>query len=180
MGSKEERSYDPSFLSNSMLVKHISEIKVPNHFNFMLPCGSDGKESACNAEDPGSLSELGRSPGEGHGNPLQYSSLENPMDRGAWQATVHGVAKSQTWLSERSCSPSLLSNSMLVKHVSEIKMPTHFILLSLTEIRFKDTSMSYPLVFALSLGCTLIMLSRSSLLKKKKIRSVLKYSHSIF
>ena len=82
--------------------------------------------------------------------------------------------------SERSCSPSLLSNSMLVKHVSEIKMPTHFILLSLTEIRFKDTSMSYPVVFALSLGFTLIMLSRSLLLKKKKIRSVSKYSHSIF
>jgi len=57
--------------------------------------GSDGKESACNAGDPGLIPESGRSPGEGNGNPLQYSSLENFMDRGAWRATVHGVAKSQ-------------------------------------------------------------------------------------
>ena len=47
--------------------------------------GSDGKESACNAGDPGSISGLGRSPGEGNSSPLQYSCLENPMDRGAWQ-----------------------------------------------------------------------------------------------
>ena len=51
--------------------------------------GSDGEESACNAGDPGSIPESGRSPGEGNGNPPQYSCLENPMDRGAWQATVH-------------------------------------------------------------------------------------------
>ena len=57
---------------------------------------SDSKESACNAGDPGSTPGLGRSPGEGNGNPLQYSCLENPMDREAWQATVHGVAKSRT------------------------------------------------------------------------------------
>ena len=57
-------------------------------------CGSSvGKESACNVEDPGSIPGLGRSPGEGNGNALQYSCLENPMDRGAWQATVHGVAR---------------------------------------------------------------------------------------
>jgi len=52
-------------------------------------------ESACNAGDIGSVPGLGRSPGVGNGNPLQYSCLENPKDRGAWQATVHGVAKSQ-------------------------------------------------------------------------------------
>ena len=57
---------------------------------------SDGKESACNAGDPGSTPGLGRSPGEGNGNPLQYSCLENPMDRGAWQAIVHGLTKSWT------------------------------------------------------------------------------------
>ena len=56
--------------------------------------GSDSKESACNAGDAGLIPGLGRSPGEGNGNPLQYSCLENPMDRGAWQATVHGVAES--------------------------------------------------------------------------------------
>ena len=56
-------------------------------------CGSDGKESACNVGDPSSNPGLGRSPGEGNGNPLQYSCLENPKDKEAWQATVHGVAK---------------------------------------------------------------------------------------
>ena len=64
-----------------------------------FPGGSDGKESICNAEGLGSIPELGRSPGEGNGYPLQYSCLENPLDRGAWWATVHGVTKSQTQLS---------------------------------------------------------------------------------
>jgi len=54
---------------------------------------SNGKESACNAGDLGSIPGLGRSPGEGNGNPLQYFCLENPMDRGAWLAIVHGVAE---------------------------------------------------------------------------------------
>ena len=54
--------------------------------------GSDGKESACNAADPGLIPGLGRSPGERNSYPLQYSCLENSMDRGAWRATVHGVA----------------------------------------------------------------------------------------
>ena len=64
-----------------------------------LSCSSDSKESARHAEDPGLIPGLGRSPGKGNGNPLQYSCLENPMDREAWQATVHGVAKSWTQLS---------------------------------------------------------------------------------
>ena len=63
---------------------------------FCGSCGSDSKESTHNAGDPGSIFEWGRSPGEENGNPLQYSCLENPMDRGAWQATVHGVAESDT------------------------------------------------------------------------------------
>ena len=63
-----------------------------------FPCSSVGKESACSAGDPGLISGSGISPGQGKGNPLQYSCLENFMDRGAWQATVHGVAKSQTQL----------------------------------------------------------------------------------
>ena len=58
------------------------------------------KASACTAGDLGSIPGSGRSPGEGNGNPLQYSCLENPMDGGAWRATVHGVAKSQTRLSD--------------------------------------------------------------------------------
>ena len=65
-----------------------------------LPGGSDGKASAYNVGDPGSIPRLGRSPGEGNGNPLQYSCLENPMDGGAWCTTVHGVTKSRTWLSD--------------------------------------------------------------------------------
>ena len=64
-----------------------------------FPGVSEGKASACSAGDPGSIPELGRSPGGGNGNPLQYSCLGYPIDRGAWQATVHGVAKSQTRLS---------------------------------------------------------------------------------
>ena len=74
------------------------------HFSLLVfikgfPGGSEVKASACNAGDPGSIPRLGRSPGEGNGNPLQYSCLENPMDRGAWWAAVHGVTKSQTQLS---------------------------------------------------------------------------------
>ena len=65
-----------------------------------FPVGSDGKESACSVGDPGSIPGLGRSPGEGNGNPLQYPCLENPLDEGAWQATVHGVTKSWTQLNE--------------------------------------------------------------------------------
>ena len=63
-----------------------------------LPGGSVVKTPPANAEDVGLIPGSGRSPGEGHGNPLQYSCLENPTDRGAWWATVHRVAKSQTRL----------------------------------------------------------------------------------
>ena len=65
-----------------------------------FPGGSEVKASACNAGDLGSIPGSGRFPGEGNGNPLQYSCLENPMGGGAWWATVHGVAKSQTWLND--------------------------------------------------------------------------------
>ena len=58
-----------------------------------FPGGSDSKESAHNEEDPSSIPGLGRSPGEGNGYPFQFSCLENPMDRGAWWATVHGGHK---------------------------------------------------------------------------------------
>ena len=65
-----------------------------------IPCSSVGTESTCSEGHLGSIPGLGRLPGGGHGNPLQYSCLENPMDRGAWWATVHGVAKSWTRLSD--------------------------------------------------------------------------------
>ena len=65
-----------------------------------FPGGSDNKASAYNEGDPGSNPGSGRSPGEGGGNPLQYSCLENPMDREAWWATVHRIAESRTQLSD--------------------------------------------------------------------------------
>ena len=66
------------------------------YFCVHLPGGSDSKESTCSAGDLGLIPGSGRSPGEENGYPLQYSCLENPMDRGTWRAIVHGVAKSQT------------------------------------------------------------------------------------
>ena len=65
-----------------------------------FPGGSDGKAPAYNAGDPGSIPRSGSSPGEGNGNPLQYSCLENPMDGGVRQATVRDVTKSQTQMSD--------------------------------------------------------------------------------
>ena len=65
-----------------------------NHLPKGLPGGSEVKNPPTSAGDTSSIPGLGRSPGEGNGYPLQYSCLENPMDRGAWQATVHGVSKS--------------------------------------------------------------------------------------
>ena len=79
-GSRTSLSQNDSFLE---------EISNPSH-----PGGSDGKESAPNAKDPGLIPELGRSPGEGNGYLLQYSCLEDSMDREAWLATVHGITKS--------------------------------------------------------------------------------------
>ena len=68
-------------------------------YTWGFPVGSESKESASNVGSLGSIPGSGRSPGEGNGNPLQYSCLENPMDRGTWWATVHGVTKSWTGLS---------------------------------------------------------------------------------
>ena len=76
---------------------------MPQHCGPILgfPSGSDGRESACNAGDPGSIPGLGRFPEGGNGSPLQCSCLKNPMDRKAWWATVHGVGKSRTLSSHR-------------------------------------------------------------------------------
>ena len=77
--------------------------------NFIFPYASQVAPSA-NAGDSGSIPVLGRSPGGGHGNPLQYSRLGNPMDRGAWGMTVHGVTQSQMWPSNwRAANSSVLS-----------------------------------------------------------------------
>ena len=75
-----------------------------------FPGGSDRKESPCNTEHPGSIIESGRAPGEGNGNPLQYSCLENPTDRGAWQLQPMGSLRSQTWLSDWTASEIIYSS----------------------------------------------------------------------
>ena len=80
-------------------------------------CDSDSKESACSAGDWGSIPGSGRSPGEGNGNPLQYSCLKNPRDREAWWAAVYGVAKSWTRLSDFTCTFHF--------HALEKEMATH-------------------------------------------------------
>ena len=79
---------------------YLASLLSPSYIALGFSGGSEVKVSASNAGDLGSIPELGRSPGEGNGNPLWYSCLENPMDRGAWWAIVHGVAKSRTRLSD--------------------------------------------------------------------------------
>ena len=107
----QESSPTPQFESiNSATTLHIFVFFYFQNGTFKLfedifilrlgsPGSSDGKDSACNAGDPGSFPGLGRSPGECDGNPLQYSCLRNSLDRGAWWAKVHGVAKNQTRMS---------------------------------------------------------------------------------
>ena len=85
-----------------------------------FPGGSEVKESACNAGDPGSFPGSGRSPGEGNGNPLQYSCLENPIDGGAWWATVHGIAKSQTRLSDSTFTLICMESQLHCSHLLEL------------------------------------------------------------
>ena len=86
-----------------------------------FPGGSDGKKSACNAGDTGLIPGLGRS-GGGHGNPLQYSCLENSMNRGTWWATRHRVAKSWTWLKQFSMHSNILDKKMKMKILKIPKM----------------------------------------------------------
>ena len=83
------------------MVQAVQTVVLLSAFYLMgFPGGSEVKVSACNVGDLGLIPGSGRSPGEGNGNPLQYSCLENPKDKGACWATVHGVAKSRTRLSD--------------------------------------------------------------------------------
>ena len=86
----------PPKFKSPYLPEHLDKFPLSSSFS----SGSDGKESACNAGDLGSVPGLGRFPGEGNGYPLQYSFWENPVDRGAWWAAVHGVVKRWTQLSD--------------------------------------------------------------------------------
>ena len=79
---------------------HQKRDRLPTPVFLGFPGGSDSKQSACNVGDLGLIPGLGRSPGKGNSYPLQYCGLENSMDRGTWWATVHGVTKSQTQLSD--------------------------------------------------------------------------------
>ena len=81
-----------------------------------FPGRSDGKESACNAGDPGLIPGLGRSPRKGNGNPFQYSCLENPMDRKPWWAAIHGAAKSQIRLKRISTMGGRAGSSYCLLH----------------------------------------------------------------
>ena len=91
--------------------------------HFCFPRSSVGKESASNAGDPGSIPGSGRSPGEGNGNPLQYSCLENPMDWGTWQATVHGVTGVRHDLVNKSPPQEMYSQSKLKQLTERLASP---------------------------------------------------------
>ena len=108
----------------------------------LVPGGSDGKASAYNAGDPGSIPGSGRSPGEGNGNPLQYSCLENPMDGGAWWATVHGVAESWTRLSD-------FTSSLWEQNNTVLSIRRHFVsMYQIIEITQKNTKCTISYDFA--------------------------------
>ena len=92
-------SWVPGILSGDQQGQNYLHIYITVFIAMSFPGSSAGKQSACNAGNPGSIPGLGRSPGEGNGYPLQYSCLENPMDREAWRATQSmGSAKSRTRL----------------------------------------------------------------------------------
>ena len=95
--------------------------------------GSDGKASACNEGDSGSIPGLERSPGEGNGNPLQYSCLKNSMDRGAWWVTVHGVTKSWTRLSDFT-----LIYKFILSHFALQKKLTQYCKSTILQYNFKN------------------------------------------
>ena len=103
-------------LDKSLLTKSNSQLKLltsvlKNRASQVTQC----KEFPCNAEHTGLMPRSGRSPGEGNGNPLQYSCLENPMDRGVWWVKVHGVAKNQTRLSDQPFIQLVLFSDMYLE-----------------------------------------------------------------
>ena len=106
----------------------LTPVYVHKHMHTGFPGGTGGKEPACKCRrhrDMGSIPATGRSPGGGNGNTLQYSCLENPMDRGAWQATVHRVAKSQTRLKRLSMHMCTFICIHIYIYILEKRMTTH-------------------------------------------------------
>ena len=96
------------------MLKSMGSQKIRQNWVTKMIAGSDGKESACNAGDPSSIPGSGRSLGEGNGKPLQYSCLENPIDREAWWAIIHVVPRSWTWLKQLSMHKLALETMFLV------------------------------------------------------------------
>ena len=119
--------------------------------------GSDSEESACNAGGLGLIPGKGRSPGERKGNPLHYSWLEKSMDRGAWWATVHGVTKSQTWLSDWH-TVSIYTNHFAV-HLN-LTQHCRSIILQLKQRKKKKKTLSWlPMSFLSSQSCAFLRIS---------------------
>ena len=146
-------------LEKAMYHKDPTQPKISVNYKLTdLPCSSDDKESACNIGDPGLITGSERSSGEGNGNSLQYSCLENPMDRGDWQGTVHGVIKSQTQLSDWTephvcacmhlCSLILPSFLLLWKNWFPECRESYFPVLS-QKYHFSNFSLFWKLVFPL-------------------------------
>ena len=107
-------------------------LPTPGFLGF--PGGSDGKEYACNAGDPGLIPGSGRSPGEGNGNPLQYSCLKNPMDREACQATFHGVQVGHDSVTKPPPWQEILyfSSPLLISHGLSLLSYLHFFLIKIS------------------------------------------------
>ena len=111
--------------------------------------GSDSKASAYNAGDPGSVPRSGRSPGEGNGNLLQYSCLENPMDGGAWEITVHGVTKSRTWLGD--FTSLLMKDTYFFQFLEDSLIPWLMDLYSFLKV--SDVAYFWPFVCSKNFPC---------------------------
>ena len=108
---------------HNLLFIHLFIPPAQEYYRFNFLGGSDGNESACNARDLGLIPGSGRSPGEGKGYPLKHSCLKNHMDGGNWRATVYGVAKSQTRLSDfnRSCTKNFIYITLFCSHKNNLK-----------------------------------------------------------
>ena len=133
--------------------------------------GSDGKESACNVGSVGSICGLGRSPGKGNGNRLQCSCLGNSMNRGGWRAIVHGVAKSQTWLSDQHFHFISVIREIQKRHVK--KRSTSLI------VQFSSVASDSATPWTATHQASLSITNSRSLLKPLSIESVMPSSHLI-